>query len=70
MGERRDSVTQMTNLCQKNLDQNNQIKQITRVAMEAHAIQINTLGALDKQGNQIAQNILMADNIRDNVKYT
>ena len=57
MTERRESVTQMTSLNQKLLDQNNQIKNITRVANEANAVQINTLEALNRQGEQIARNI-------------
>jgi hypothetical protein len=61
MADRRDSETQMTALNQKMLDQNNQIKNITRIANEANAIQINTLGALDRQGDQIARNIAMVD---------
>ena len=59
MGERTNSETQMTALNQKLLDQNNQIKNITRIANEANAVQINTLGALDRQGDQIGRNIAL-----------
>ena len=50
MGERKDSVTQMTELNQKILDQNTQLRNIARIATETNAIQVGTLGALDRQG--------------------
>ena len=50
-------MTQMTELNQKILEQNNQLKGISRTMAEAEAIQNNTLGALDRQREKITDNI-------------
>ena len=60
----------MTDLNQRILDQNNQIKNITRVANEANVVQITTLEALNRQGDQIDRNIGMVNETKDQLKYT